>query len=219
MSTPQQRAEASLPEAPVSFAIAAIPHEPIYSQIAKASLAITRRCANRNLIDNQRFPCHLSLILSGASLQGIDRLGLALEEANVQPCTATALSIYAARGGFIGVSLSDRSLTDLQEWVLKLVEAVLHDEPVIRPHLQRRWSVLSPSQRALIRRFGTYKVATDFHPHLSVAQVDPDEAEDMKAIAQSIIRVPQAVPFRELQLVNVGHENEQWTVLTRASFH
>lgn len=205
-----------LSPSPLSFAIAAIPNEPIYSEVAKASLTITKYCDNRNIIDNKRWPCHVSLILSGTSHNGLKNLAQMLSSKEFKPVIpATATSLYSGWGGFIGVTIDGKSLTDLHQNILDIVAKVIKDEPSIRPHLLSRWSSLSLDQKAVIRSYGSYQIREKFRPHLSVAQVGDDDLKDMISIAQKLIRVPQEILFNELQIVDVGHNNEKWDIVYR----
>lgn len=99
--------------------------------------------------------------------------------------------------------------------ILSVVKNVQSTEKVIRPHLAERWQTLTPEQRERINTFGSYRVDKDFSAHISVAQVDDDVARDMFSLARVKITVPVEFSFRELQLVDVGHENERWNVIWR----
>lgn len=202
--------------AQVSFTIAAIPEEPIYSEIAKASLKISELCRNQNIIDNEKWPCHLSLIISGTDLAGMETLSQLLGDSRARkPVKATATSIYTGRGGFIGVPLDGEGVIDLHRNVAEIVAQVLKGKKLLRPHLQSRWPYLSSTERGIVSVYGSFKIGKQFHPHLSVAQVGDLKAQTMLKIAKEVIRIPQEVLFRELQLVDVGHNNEKWDIFSR----
>lgn len=203
-----------LPPADVSFVIAAIPSEPIYSQVADASLAITARCRNWNVIDNSKFPCHVSLIISGASSRGMERLtgglaALALQQAS----KSLASRLYISRGNTINIDVCGEVVRALHDTVVAVVASIQKSEPVIRPHLAERWPAMAPAQRRFVSEFGSYKVGNDFSAHISVAQVESGHAQEMFALAQDNVALPCYFSFREIQLVNVGHNNEYWGVI------
>jgi hypothetical protein len=204
----------TIPAAPISYAIAIIPGEPLYSQVAEASLAIAERCENRNIIDNKKFPCHLSLLLSGSTKKGLDMLADRLAGMHIASKRLKALTLQVDQRGFITVAVDNAPLMELQQNILPMVEEVLGREPVIRPRLIERWHDIPGNRQELIRRFGSYKVGLDFDPHLSVADVAPALADEMIILAREIITVPTEVPLKALQIVDIGHKNEKWDILS-----
>src|SRR4030042_7193628 len=48
-----------------SFDVALIPTSPLKDQLSAASLEIARHFPNNNIIDNEKFPAHLSFYLGG----------------------------------------------------------------------------------------------------------------------------------------------------------
>lgn len=199
--------------APISFGIALIPSDPIYSEVSQASLAITKLCENRNIIDNKRFPCHLSMILAGTSEPGLEFLREdLLRSVPLRKLNAEATRVYTGSNGFIGVSIRGSDCQEFHDSLMRSMKRLMAHETLIRPHLKERWPRLSPSERASLVEYGSYHVGNGFQPHLSVAQVDSDELADMTKVAKKTIRVPQSVSFAELQVIDVGHKNEKWEV-------
>jgi hypothetical protein len=200
--------------APISFVIAAIPAEPMYSQIARASMAISGMCKNKNIIDNNLFPCHITLTISGTTEQGIRLLIEAMTGYDfVEPINCLITRVYSNSGGFIGVELNDLNLKKLHNDILRLTEPVIEQYPVVRPRLKKKWRELSAEKQALIMRFGSYRVLDYYKAHLSIAQVDRRFLNQMMKVAENMILLPQTIKIKELQIVDVGHENESWQVL------
>jgi hypothetical protein len=197
-----------------SFAVVAIPTDPLYSSVAKASLQITEEVDNLNIIDNQRFPCHLSLLLAGTSTDGMVLLrSLIADVVPAVPIPAVARSIATSGNGLISVTIESAAISELHTQVIAANANVMNQFPYIRPHLHDRWVGLSEQQRAAVQLFGSYHVEASFFPHLSVAQVDREDLREMAAIARKTIVLPADIAFREIQIVDVGHKNEKWEVL------
>jgi 2'-5' RNA ligase len=203
------------PLATISFAVCAIPAEPIRSEVTRASMAITQATANRNVIDDARFPAHLTFIISGTDESGLRALREAFRTARFDTTrlVARAAALSVSRGTTITVTLEGDGPRVLHDRVLDLVEPILTGHPALRPHLDARWESLLAAQRTLVRRYGSYKVRESFDPHVTVATVAPTETPAMEALCARYIQLPQDVRFAALQLVDVGHENQRWTVL------
>ena len=202
------------PAAPISFAIAAIPAEPVHSAVARASKAIAKRYANRNVIDNVTFPCHLSLVLGGTSANGLDYLATLLRSLSFDDVShARAVAVHAGDRGFISVALAN-TVNALQERALSATKLLMNQHMYIRPHLAERWPRLTAEERRLLLSNGTYKVGPRFKPHLSVAQVGVEDAPDALDLARRHIATPIDTRFIALQVVDVGHKNEQWRIHT-----
>ncbi len=206
ISSPPQSAD-------VSFAIAVIPDGPICSQIAAASVEIALLTQNHNLIDNDRFPAHLSIVLSGASFRGITEVQNLMDTMPRQLLNAVATHVYEGTRGFIGVSVEGAMIDSFQEQLLPIVERVQTMGAVIRPHLLSRWDRLSRDERMSLLRWGTYKLRERFDKHLSVAQVDDTMVSKMVTIAKRRVLLPHEVTFRQVQLVDIGHRNEKWDII------
>lgn len=207
----------SLPvAADISFCVALLPGPPLYDQLASASVAITKSFQNRNIIDNKRYPAHISLHLGGVSRSEVAALTDSLAE-HVRaylggPVHATRL--YAGFRGFIGVGVdANASLNALVKEVRNTCNLVQERTPVVRPHLLGRWSRLSADQRMQVLKFGTYKPNNANDLHLSVAEVDEEDQDEALAIADKHLTLPQDVNIHKIELIDVGHHNESWTVL------
>ena len=202
-----------LSEAPISFAIVAIPSEPLYSAVAKASMAITERCKNNNIIDNETFPCHISLLISGGNEVVLQEISKDLKDKRFKAKNELmATSIFKGGRGFIGLQVEGQFIWQLHRAILSLVQKALHDKFLIRHHLIPRWARLSDAERTQIRRYGSYHVAGNFDPHFSIAQVEDTNLDQMAELAVQHIKTPQKFSISQLQIVIVGHENERWDV-------
>ena len=69
---------AALPLADVSFGFVLLPNVGFRRELSAASNAITARMHNANIVDEARFPAHLSLYLGGTTVLGIEKLGAVL---------------------------------------------------------------------------------------------------------------------------------------------
>ena len=207
----------SLPvAADISFCVALIPGPPLYDQLASASVAITKSFQNRNVIDNKRYPAHISLHLGGVARSEVAALTNSLAE-HVRVCLGGpvhATRLYTGFRGFIGVGVdASASLNGLVKEVRNACNLVQERTPVVRPHLIERWSRLPAEQRMQVLKFGTYKANNANDLHLSVAEVDEEDQDEALAIADKHLTLPQDVKIHKIELIDVGHHNESWTVL------
>ncbi len=201
--------------ADLSYGVALIPTNPLKDRVSAASLQITKSFDNRNIIDNQRFPAHVSLYLGGTTRDAIPRLCAAVDSA-LSPYERIPLSadrLYSDSRGFIGIDVVvDDSLRKLFDAVIGACASVHQSNPRVRPHLISRWPRLTSAQRALVNRFGTYKTEPSAL-HISVAQVDPEDLNPAFAIARNKLVFPEEFGIEAMQVVDVGHNNEKWEVL------
>lgn len=209
-------ASSCLRTADVSFAVAIMPESDFARSLSRASLAIPDRFENRNIIDEQRYPAHLSLYLAGVSRARLEALSEALERV-VSTSTSvggTATRLYSGRRGFLGVRCDVRgSIRTLHDEVVHACADIHRALPTYRPHLVARWAQLSDVNRRLLAEYGSYKVFDRFDAHFSVAQVAPNVVVEAERIARRFLTLPHRFGLRSVQLVDIGHENERWTVL------
>src|SRR3990167_8228625 len=113
----------------LSYCIALIPTQPIKDLIALASMAITERFDNYNIIDNQRFPAHVSLHIGGTDREFVDSLGAKLRIATEPFFSSqfTADRLYEGSRGFIGVNCVADDLLPLIQVVVETC-AEIHRE-------------------------------------------------------------------------------------------
>jgi len=201
--------------AEISYCVAVIPSNAMKSSVATASMAITRSFENDNIIDNVRFPAHISLYLGGTVRDQVpllvDEIRKAIQSHLSEKLRATRL--YSGHGGFIGVEIEDdNNVKALFEAVMGACARVHQAKPYVRPHLISRWPRMRQDQRELIEQLGTYKTdASDLH--ISVAQVDAQDLDAAFVVAQKHFSFPAEFGIDSLQIVDVGHNNEKWTVL------
>lgn len=206
----------NLPEANLSFAVAVIPTLPLKEQIASASLAIAQRFDNNNIIDNQKFPAHISLYLGGTDYEFIDSMSAKLQIATTQFLLAkfVAEKLYYGNHGFIGIQCSKTNLLlSLMQVVVDVCGELHRRHPRYRPHLIKRWPQLTKEKRELLHQYGTYKIPAFHDSHFSVAKVPELYTKKTLKIAQEIISLPKEFGIERIQIVDIGHQNERWIVL------
>jgi hypothetical protein len=201
-------------DAEISYCIAVIPASPLYEQISEASLAITAKWENQNIIDNKRFPAHISLIISGVSSAALDVLKAEVSKlaSSVKSAQFEVVSLYKGSRGFIGVRCTGAILEQLGKRAFDASAVAISNDPCVRPHLSERWSSLSEYQQGDAAKYGSYKT-NDGDYHLSVAQVDQWDVGSAIQVAEKIVSVHAKSTISAIQLIDVGHHNEQWKVL------
>lgn len=211
-----QTEQSKLHIADLSFAVAVIPTPPLRNRIAKASLAISEQFENRNVIDNEQFPAHLSLYLGGTDRKFISSFRTKLEKATKPFLSVnfTVDKIYQEPSGFIGVNCyKSKQLLSLLQIILEKCGELHRKHPRYRPHLIERWPSLTKQRQQLLLQFGTYKLPEQHSHHLSVALVSERNLNEAFQIAKRRLDVPKDFNIKEIQIVDIGHKNEQWHVL------
>ena len=64
-----------------------------------------------------------------------------------------------------------------------------------------------------LNEFGTYKIENEFDPHISVAIVPERNGKQALAVAEELIKTPQEVGVESIQITDIGHKNESWSVI------
>jgi hypothetical protein len=204
-----------LPQAEVSFGLVLLPDERFRREVGAASDAVTAKMPNQNIVDEGRFPAHLSLYLGGTTAAGVDMLASGLENlAGDAPRAIDVTRLSQGNRGFLSAEVAKTpALRAFAGAIIAHCRAIHHVNPVYRPHLIGRWDRLSPERQDLLREFGTYKTVDAWDPHISVASVQEADLSEAAALAGAVLVLPQTVPVAALQLVDVGHDNERWRVL------
>lgn len=201
--------------AEVSYAVAVLPDAVFARAVSRASLAISAQFENTNRIDEDEFPAHVSVHLSGTMHAQLDALMSTIDTV-VRRTTflrVSAFALHAGWNGFIGVRCEPASLRPFHDDVVRACADVHCAAPSYRPHLIARWHDLKEQQRALLDAYGSYKVYDRFDAHVSVAQVPEVCVPAALAIATDLIPLPQQFEIRAIQFVDIGHRNECWSVL------
>jgi len=206
-----------LPVADVSIGVALLPSAEFREKVAEASLAIAARCENRNIIDEATFPAHVSLCLAGVGRESVSELTGAIGEfaTSIKGLELRVQSLRESGRGFLFLALDNtQQLRDVADGVIEICASVHTMNPHYRPHLVRGWGTLSESRRQLLVRYGTYKVQSEWNPHISVASVSADHLADARKVAANLITLPSDVRVESIQLLDIGHDNEKWEVLS-----
>ena len=167
---------------------------------------------NSNSIDGRVFPPHLTLLTGGTdkeSLYAIAQL-LAAQDWNMDDCSASPADTSE---GFLSIPVRSNQLRVVQEDILKNIEPIISKKPFLHPRVLEKWDHLSSVQKERAIRYGTYKIAEDFHPHISIAKVEPAHQYAALAMARESIQAPMHMAFDIIQLVDVGHKNEKWEII------
>lgn len=199
----------------LSFAIVLTPEKPLRSLIAKASLEITQLFDNQNIIDEERFPAHLSLYLGGTNENHVNNLWRKVNRVidDFSEISITAIRASTSRG-FIKIDCyKSKELMDFVNRILIICKNNHKSNPSYRPHLLERWNNLSEKKQKDIVRYGTYKTSDEFNPHMSIAHVDESNCLHAIVITKNIIKLPLSFAIETLQLVDIGHHNEKWKVI------
>lgn len=209
--------ENKLPPANLSYCIALIPTNPIKEMIATASLAITKRFENINIIDNKKFPAHVSLHIGGTDREFLESLVSKVKLATKSFMSSQFIAdrLYIGSRGFIGVNCSSEGLITFIQSAVDASSQLHQENPRFRLHHLERWNRLSEEEQESIKKFGTYKIGSSAKPHLSVAQVDQEDVDDAFRIAQKNIILPKDFGVEAIQIVDVGHKNEKWDILSQ----
>lgn len=198
----------------ISFCIALIPKNPIFTQISEASLKITQLFDNENIIDNDVYPTHVSLYLGGCNTSQIESVWKILsEKVSDISIVGRVDRIYSGSYGFMGASVDGENITKSHEIILGIMEEELKKCMSIRPHLLKRFRRLSKAQQTALMRYGSYHIAGYFRPHFSIAQIDEEDVSAALKISKGVIQIPQDVVFDAVQMIDVGHNNMDWKVL------
>jgi hypothetical protein len=208
-----------LQPAEISFDGAVIPDPALKETLVSTSQAITESFEDRNIVDHETFPPHLSLHLAGTDQQSIAQLSVQLHTAIASFLSSQLIAekLYQGTHGFIGVECAQNEvLMSLVHTVIKTCAILHRQSPRYRPRILERWKFLSGERRELLKSFGTDKLP-HWKPHFSIAEVAEDNASQALHIARQFLPHPQSFTIQAIELVDVGHRNECWNVLSRWS--
>jgi hypothetical protein len=204
-----------LTPANLSYGVVIIPSEPIYTQISKASLEISKFYKNLNIIDNVKFPSHITLIISGTNSINANEIAetLKVQTSEYKNISLTANQLFC-NNGFIEVSCQKgKEEIFLLKKVFEVCSEFHRQIHVFRPHLLSRWDTLKESRQKQVIDNGTYKTPETTNMHLSVALVDKSVSDHCYEISRNLITIPQEFKIDKFQFIDMGHNNEKWEVL------
>lgn len=186
----------------VAFAV--IPGEPHFSAIVKASAAITAEKPNRNIIDTDRFPPHLSLHICTIPTGQLAGMFTHLATAAPQEALSAPLTLGELREGSSGYITLDLTATpavmDLHEWTLQAA-ATARGHPA------------TPGTESAQERYGSTWIRNHFCPHYSIAKVDHDDQHDAYEIAAETLTGLPPAPVASFQVCDIGAHSEKWETL------
>lgn len=195
-----------MPVAETRVAFALIPGEPHFSAVVKASAAITAEMPNRNVIDTERFPPHLSLHICTIPDDRLTRMFAWLGATAPRPELAAPLTLGELREGTDGYITLDlatsAALRRLHEWVLRAA-AIARGYPA------------EPGPESARDRYGSTWVRDRFRPHYSIAKVERDDQHDAYEIAAETVTGLLPAPVAAFEVCDIGANSEKWELLYR----
>lgn len=198
----------------IDFALS--PSEPQASAIIDASQEITRRFENRNVIDRDRFPPHLSLHIAVVPAGRVDELVQLVADAtaglNRRP-TLVAGELVEGSSGYVSLRVEiTQDLGSLHRAVIEAAATVREGgHPRLSPNLGR----YEPPDQERYQKYGNVYVLERFDAHFSIAKVSWQDQSDALAIAEKhLLHVPPG-PAEGMLICDIGPRSEKWEVLAR----
>jgi len=179
----------------VDFAL--IPEDPLFRSVIDASQAITDEYYyNENIIDDDRFPPHLSLHICTVPGDAIRQLSDALRAlvADTGLPDISPVGVQESNGGYVMANV-DRTaeLMTLHEEVLELAA-------------NARKGVDGD-------KYGSSYIRDAFEPHISLAKVDRHDLRNAARIGRESFGACLTARARSLDLCDIGARSERWDVL------
>jgi hypothetical protein len=176
----------------VDFAL--IPDEPLFSGVIGASQAITDEYYdNANVIDEKKFPPHVSLHICTIPRDSVAQVAESLRALAASLPGLLPTGVERADGGYV---MLDIERTDE---LVALHEAVLE--------------LAADAREGMSDKYGSPYIRELFNPHLSLAKVDyRDQAGAVRIGRESLGELADA-PTRSLDLCDIGERSEQWEIL------
>lgn len=176
---------------------ALIPDEPLFGAVVRASQAITDEFYyNENVIDDKRFPPHVSLHICTAPRdtmqQMTDALGTLIAEIGLPDINP--VGVVPAHGGY--VMLNVERTTE----IMTLHEEILELAAVAR-------------EKVGADKYGSEYIRDSFVPHVSLAKVDRHDLISATDIGKQFLDCPHSARTRTLDLCDIGPRSERWDVL------
>jgi hypothetical protein len=181
----------------VDFAL--IPEDPLFRAVVEASQAITDEFYyNANVIDDKKFPPHLSLHICTIPRDTLPQVVAALKGlAATKFPNLVPIEVERADGGYVMLNIAR---TDA---LLDLHEAILNIAAEARQGLGQD-------------RFGNPYIRNLFTPHISLAKIDYRDQSAAVTIGRENLGELSIARVRALDVCDIGERSERWEVL--ASF-
>jgi hypothetical protein len=195
---------------------ALIPSEPQASAVIAASQEITQRFDNRNVIDRQRFPPHLSLhiatIPAHKVLEFLDIVANATEALDRTPMLIPE-ELEEGTAGYVSLRISiTPEVNALHRAVIDATASVRQSED---PELSPRVTRYAPEDQDRYRKYGSIYVLERFDAHFSIAKVNWEDQADALAIAERHLADVAPCPAEAMVVCDIGPHSEKWEVLSR----
>lgn len=179
----------------IDFAL--IPDAPLFRAAIDASQEITDEFYyNANVLDDKKFPPHVSLHICTVPR---DRISTAIETlravvAKTDMPSIAPTGIEAADGGYVMLNI------DRTEELMALHEEILAIAAEARDGMGSD-------------RYGSQYIRELFSPHISLAKVERREQAQAVDIGRGALGDPGAGPPRSLDVCDIGERSERWDVL------
>lgn len=182
----------------VDFAL--IPDDSMFESVVNASQAITDEYYyNKNVIDDQCFPPHLSLHICTVPYdeipQIVDDLRALIERVGLP--RISPIGVESSYGGYVMVNVERTTQ------LIALHEAILELAAMVREGVDAD-------------KYGSKYVRDAFVPHFSLAKVHRRDLANATNIGRQAFGSCQPTRTRALELCDIGAHSERWDVL--ASF-
>ncbi len=198
----------------LSFALS--PAEPLFSEIIRASQAITDRHENSNIIDADRFPPHLSLhicTVPRSSMEEIASTFDGVDPGSFLPRVSLSGVVKGSRG-YIHIGAKRTSeLMSLHEAVIEIA-AKARAPLAAEPRSPQRG--VPPGREELLQRYGNAYVLDAFDPHFSVAKVPQYDHIEAFGLAEDVLRqLRTEAEMAAFEICDIGMQNEKWEPVYR----
>lgn len=177
----------------VDFAL--IPSEPLFGRVIYASQTITDEYYyNQNVIDDKKFPPHVSLLICPIPRNGIVQVADNLRSLAGKLPDLTPAGVELTDSGYVMLAI------ELTDELVALHEAVLEIAAEARTGLG-------------VGKYGSRYIRDLFAPHISLAKVEYSDQDPAADIGVEALGDLTTVPPRSLDLCDIGERSERWELL------
>jgi hypothetical protein len=182
----------------VDFAL--IPGDPLFHRVIDASQAITDEYYyNQNVIDDKKFPPHVSLLISPIPRDTVPQVGERLSALAGRLPDLTPSGVELVDSGYIMLAI-ERS-----DALVSLHEAVLEIAAEARAGLGSS------------DKYGSQYIRDLFDPHISLAKLEYKDQDSAADLGEEALGELASAPSRSLDLCDIGERSERWELLASVS--